>query len=49
MCIRIPYNSQSGNQDEVVDVSEGTLRKLIYPQGQSGNESSLVQSRVRVV
>ncbi|KAK1744707.1 serine/threonine-protein kinase [Skeletonema marinoi] len=36
MCIRIPYNSQSGNQDEVVDVSEGTLRKLIYPQGQCG-------------
>lgn len=36
MCIRIPYNSRSGIPEEVVDVSIGTLRKLIYPQGQCG-------------
>ena len=36
MCLRIPYNSQSGSQEEVVDASGGTLRKLIYPQGQCG-------------
>jgi len=35
MCIRIPYNSPSGCS-KVYDVSSGTLRKLILPQGQCG-------------
>ena len=39
MCIRIPYNSKSGIQDEVVEVSAGTLRKLIHPQGRCGKQN----------
>lgn len=33
MCIRLPYNSPNGC-DTVFDVSAGTLRKLVLPQGQ---------------
>jgi len=35
MCIRIPYNSPK-LCDKVFDVSAGTLRRLILPQGQCG-------------
>jgi serine/threonine protein kinase len=36
MCIRIPYNSPSGDPDEIVDAALGTLRRLVYPQGLCG-------------
>jgi len=37
MCIRVPYNSPNGvGCDAVYDVSAGTLRRPIHPQGQCG-------------
>lgn len=33
MCVRIPYNSPNGC-DTAYDVSSGTLRRLLHPQGQ---------------
>ena len=35
MCLHIPYNAPNGSE-LVCDVSAGTLRRLMYPQGQCG-------------
>jgi serine/threonine protein kinase len=39
MCLRVPYNSPDGNGRIIVDVQEGTIRRLMKPQGVCGKHN----------
>mmetsp|Transcript_9765 Transcript_9765/g.17630 ORF Transcript_9765/g.17630 Transcript_9765/m.17630 type:complete len:256 (+) Transcript_9765:671-1438(+) len=46
MCIRIPYNSPNGC-NTTCDASNGTLRKLVHPQGQCGKPNYITPEILR--
>lgn len=39
MCLRVPYNSQDGNPRVITDVTAGTHRRLMKPQGVCGKHN----------
>lgn len=39
MCLRVPYNSPDGNIRTITDVTAGTIRRLIKPQGVCGKHN----------
>jgi serine/threonine protein kinase len=39
LCLRVPYNSRDGNPRLVADVSAGTTRRLMKPQGVCGKHN----------
>lgn len=39
MCLRVPYNSPDGNVRVITDVSAGTHRRLMKPQGVCGKHN----------
>jgi serine/threonine protein kinase len=39
MCLRVPYSSPDGNTRVITDVSSGTTRRLIKPQGVCGKHN----------